>query len=323
LELLEYDLPLSDNEYEIQNLFAQFSEDLENSEVLFPDVFQFYSIKEYHDPIVRFSTLILEKGNVNPKKLASYKKMILTNARLEYKRMASWKAKDITKEDDGYGSDAAPVYDLVNYINLIAPYKKDKAVAELLQKITRLDIDELRLEIARLELVNNKSLDTNTRRKLLENPNTAFLTYQLLNNANELNGETWADDKIADAAIIHFEKIDMKTDSVQLYKKRVVPLGDKSISYFFYKIAPKKPENNYNNFGASENRIAAIAFVNKDSAIDPKAFKLLSGVSILDEDDLEEQYDAIIDESINGNRIRASFGRQNNNYMTNLMEGNY
>src|SRR5690606_17080623 len=34
LELLEYDLPLSDNEYEIRNLFGEFSEDVQNSEVL-------------------------------------------------------------------------------------------------------------------------------------------------------------------------------------------------------------------------------------------------------------------------------------------------
>src|SRR5690606_13629536 len=44
LELMEYDLPVSDNGYEIKSLFRYFESDMENSNVLFPDIFQFYSI---------------------------------------------------------------------------------------------------------------------------------------------------------------------------------------------------------------------------------------------------------------------------------------
>ena len=69
LELLEYDLPISDNEYEIIGLFQYFESDLENSQVLFPNIFQYYSIKEFHEPIVALTHELLMKNYGNAKKL--------------------------------------------------------------------------------------------------------------------------------------------------------------------------------------------------------------------------------------------------------------
>ena len=84
MELLEYDLPLSESKYEISSLFSHFYRDPKNSAELFPDIYQFYSIKEYHDPIVKLSSILFDKDLINPKKLSQYKKMVLTNAILEY-----------------------------------------------------------------------------------------------------------------------------------------------------------------------------------------------------------------------------------------------
>jgi uncharacterized protein YbaP (TraB family) len=322
LELLEFDLPLSDNEYEIEGLFAYFEEDIENSQVLFPDIFQFYSIKEYHNPIIKFANKLFEEGLVNPNKLNSYKKMLLTNAKLEYKRVASWKAKDNARaEEEDYSFEVAPTQDLLNYINLTFPFRKDKEVAAYFSKIRQLDIDELHMELARLELVNNHSVREELQQKLLDNPKTRFITYQMLSNAKKLPANHLDDQTIAEAGIIHFEQADTKKDSVSLLEKRVVPYGAKSITYYFYKISPRKFENNYNVYGNGEKRLVAIAFVNENGKIIPTAYKSLAGKLIVDEDDLEMQYDAIIDQSLNSKRIRASFGKQDNSYLMNMMNG--
>ena len=58
-ELLEYDLPISDN-YVISGLFNLFTADIENSQVLYPNVLEYYSINEFHEPVVDFVTVVIE-----------------------------------------------------------------------------------------------------------------------------------------------------------------------------------------------------------------------------------------------------------------------
>jgi hypothetical protein len=100
IDLLEYDLPISDSEYDIINLFAIFEKDLNNSKELFPKIFQFYSIKEYNVPILNFCNKLFDENSVSSKKLKSYKKIIATNAKLEYKRTLSWKQKNPIEDDE-------------------------------------------------------------------------------------------------------------------------------------------------------------------------------------------------------------------------------
>ena len=69
MTLLEYDLPLSNNEYDIRNLFYLFLNDKENSKVLFPKIFQFYSIPEYNDPIINFCNELIEYKYASASKL--------------------------------------------------------------------------------------------------------------------------------------------------------------------------------------------------------------------------------------------------------------
>jgi hypothetical protein len=92
-ELLEYDLPISDLQYEIGSLFYTFEKDPENSKELFPEIFQYYSIKEYNKPIISFCNSLLEQKLISVKKLKAFKKILLTNTKLEYKRVASWNQK--------------------------------------------------------------------------------------------------------------------------------------------------------------------------------------------------------------------------------------
>ena len=44
--------------------------------------------------------MLLNSEKVTDKKLKSYKKMLLTNAKLEYKRLVSWKFEDEASDDD-------------------------------------------------------------------------------------------------------------------------------------------------------------------------------------------------------------------------------
>jgi hypothetical protein len=144
-ELLEYDLPISDLQYEIGSLFYTFEKDPENSKELFPEIFQYYSIKEYNKPIISFCNSLLEQKLISVKKLKAFKKILLTNTKLEYKRVASWNQKNkatqeaTAKEDEVtfYSESSKSLTDLINYTNLIYNYADDYAVKEILKKIKK------------------------------------------------------------------------------------------------------------------------------------------------------------------------------------------
>lgn len=313
MELLEYDLPLSESKYEISSLFSHFYRDPKNSAELFPDIFQFYSIPEYHDPIVNLSSILFDKGLINPKKLNQYKKMVLTNAKLEYKRVAGWKAKNDSKENARNADrDTRVAIDLKNYIQLIYPYKNEKDFNLLLNKIQALDIDVLNLEIAFLDLKKDNTLDKKTETALLNKSSTRFAAYQMLYDKKQFNAiEAITDEDLAKAGVIYLDEIDTKKDSLVFLEKREISFEGKTLTYFFFKQKPSKSTNDeYYDSYDSQEKLVSIAFVKgKNERLNPKAYYSGKVNEIVDEEKMEELYREIIDYSINGNRLRTSFGK--------------
>ena len=314
-KLLDYDLPLSDNEYEVTSLFSSFEYDIKNSEVLFPDIFQFYSVNEYHTPIIDFTNKLIESNLGNPKKLKSYKKMLLTNAKLEYKRVLSWKQKQDIKEDDGYGyydnGNYAPTGELTSYLNILYPFKKEKAVAELYAKVEKLDVDNLSIGLAKIQLDKNNEVDKKNIDRLLAKPNTKFVAFQMLHHTKDLETlHKFSEDTIALAAMTYFDDLKKDKDSVTFYDKKIIKQDKKEIHYFFYKIVDID-EDSYNK---NAEKIAGIGFVMEDGKINPQAFKKLRSKAIIEEKEIEPYIKSVIDESINVNHPRATYQKMDDAY---------
>jgi uncharacterized protein YbaP (TraB family) len=304
-ELLEYDLPLSDNPYEINSLFYSFQNDPENSKELFPEIFQYYSIKEYNKPIIDFCNLLLEKKLISVNKIKAFKKIILTNTKLEYKRVASWNQKNKANEDpeevlNFYVEPTESLPHLINYTNLIYNYANETAVKELIKKIQKLDIAEVNTELARLGIIHN-NLTNSEIQVFLNDPKTQFPTINLLLNQNRKELINFTDQQIAKSAVINFQNVS-QNDSIALLKKKVIEKNEKEISVYFYEITKKKAE-----MGMDKKLLFTVAFINEDKKINPLAFKTFNMVSISDDDDLEKKYNVIINEFLNENHPRASF----------------
>ena len=308
LKLLEYDLPLSDNEYEISSLFNSFEFDIENSEVLFPDIFQFYSVNEYHTPIIEYTNKLIESNSGNPKKLKSFKKMLLTNAKLEYKRLSSWKQKQDMKDNDSYGyygnnNKYAPTSDLISYLNILYPFKKEKDVAELFTKVDKLDVDNLTLYKARVQLEKNNEVDPKMVEKLLEKNETKYVAYQMLHHTKQTSElAKFSEDSIALHGMYYFDDLEKEKDSITFIKKKSVDFNKKEIQFYFYKIIDID-EDSYNK---NAEKIEGIAFVVENGRINPQAFKSLRSISFIEEKEIEEFIKASIDECINTNHPRVT-----------------
>ena len=310
-ELLEYDLPISDNQYEIASLFYSFESDPENSKELFPDIFQYYSIKEYNKPIINFCNLLLEKKLISVKKIKEFKKIILTNTKLEYKRVASWNQKNKGNDEvegtektiNSYAEPTESLADLINYTNLIYNYNDDNAVIEVIKKIKKLDIPELNIELARLGIIHNK-LNTSEIEAFLNDPKTQFATINLLLNQNKKELLHFTDDEISKAAVVNFQNTS-KNDSISLQQKKIIEKNGREISFYFYKLKTKSTE-----IGSAKNQLFTVAFINENKRINPLAFKVFNIISIDEEEGLEDKYDLIINEFLNDNHPRASFEKE-------------
>lgn len=320
LELLEYDLPISDNEYEIIGLFNHFEEDLENSQVLFPNIFQYYSIKEFHEPIVSFTHQLLINNHGNAKKLKSYKKMILTNAKLEYKRLASWKNKQNFKnedEDEYYEEDEAPIEDFISYYTILYPFKAEKDITQLFEKATNLNIEELDLAFAEVQLEKTNQVDTQTMDKIVGNEKNQFIGFLMMHHMKQNSYLTKHDAKtIATAAEIYTEDIDTEKDSLSFYDSKEILFNGKKIMYFFF----QKTNIEENSYNSNQQKISGIAFITENGKINIKEYCKLNAKTYLEEKEIDALIKSMIDESLNDNHRRASYGKlkMSNNYFDEL-----
>lgn len=323
LELMVYDLPLSTNKFEIINLMGLFQKDLANSQVLFPDIFQFYSIREYQEPVISFCAALLNKKMIQPNKLKSYKKMILTNAKLEYKRVAGWKSK---KNNDAeiYGNSESVSGDLKKYIQLIYPFKKEKDFETLISKIIALDIEPLQLEILHIELKNKATIDKQLVNNLLSNKQTLFATYQMLYDAKEFQFlENITDESLIEAAIIHLDKVNSKKEKLVFLEKKNLEHEGKDIGYWFYKMIPSKEDDN-NYYNMQSEKLLCIAFVlDKNNNCNPKAYFSPIQKQLIDDELIPSLMTEMMDESIHKKRVRASFGKIESDYDRMNMMGFY
>ena len=317
-ELLEYDLPVSDNDYEVTGLFRDFGLDTEHSAILFPDVLQYYSVPEYHEPIVDFTAQLLEKEAIKPKKLKSYKKMLLTNTRLEIKRAKSRKANADTGEDEYSDSRMNGNDNLKNYMELLYPFKSDKEVDKVFAAIKMLGQDDTNLGLARLDIKNGNANDDGII-SLLNNPKTLFDVHKLLTDMKETELlKNVTDEQLATSALLSTNNIDAKKETVTFLEKRTAAIEGSTVSFYFYKI--KKTGGDTYDYGVNRERLAAIAFVNKGDRINPAAYKNMGGRRITASDNLENYKKEMIDATVNMGRYRATFGKGNDEYEDSLMD---
>src|SRR5690606_33099038 len=311
IELMDYDLPLTDNEYEIKLLFSHFGADLKNSEILFPDIFRYYSIKEYHESIVNFTALLLEKGSIKPKKLKSYIDMIATNAKLELKRVKSRKTKQEIRNGDRYHyGDRLQANDLLGYIDILYPFRDSKEVKPFFENVKKLDIHQVNLELIRLDILK-RDIDKKIITETLSNPQTLFAVYNMLYDKEDTLIKDIPDDDVAHSAATILYQLQPANDSLTFIEKKTERLNSNTVSFYFYKV--KTTDTNNYEFGVT--RMIAVAFVNNDAGrINPKAYKKLNAERIVSDEEIPQTIKYMADATLNETHHRVSFGKAEEDY---------
>lgn len=296
LELMKADLPLGES-FQVMQLFSAFEKDPGNSKILIPAIFDFYSTAEYQLPIVNFCSALLESGQVTAKNIGKFKKTILADATLQYKRNASRPVSETA--DETYTYDALP-----DYVNLLAALGKDKQTDQLFEKIKTLPDENLKAEMLRLGMVTNQLTEAEIQ-QAIDAPSTRFLMLQLLLNQNNHSVlYRLSDDEIAQSAAINFLGLTDK-DHISALQKKTVDYKGKSATYFFYRVQTQDSETEKQNA-----TLYTIAFLNDKNRINPQAFRQIETVADTADEEREAKYKDIINRSLNEEHWRASFGKQ-------------
>ena len=302
-ELLDYDLPLSNYAYQIASLFSYFEKDLENSKELYPKIFQFYTIKEYTDPVIDFCNLLFDKEKAQIKKLNSYKKMLVTNAKMEYKRLLSAKQNNLEEENPENSYENFETSELINYLSLLSNFKQDKDISDLFIKSKKLDIASVNDEILRIKVVNNQ-LTKEEENEVLANKATRFLTVQLLLNKNpKLEFKNIPNEELALSALMNVKNLSEK-DSLEFVTVKEFKKSERAISGYFFKATTVNSDTKL-----TENNLYGVYFVTENGKLNLQAYNVVQS-EIDEETDLENQIELLVNSVIQDSNTRASFGKE-------------
>lgn len=308
-ELLNFDLPISNNSFAINRLFSVFSKDYKNSYVLMPNILNFYSIKDYHDAIFNFVSELNKQDMIAKKHLKNIKSMFLVNAKIEYKRVLAWQ---ISQELNQYDYQNLKTYDatldLIKYIHLLSHYKQDTDVKYFLNKCLDLNIKEVLIAFAEIEKHKQGKISKDLENRLLGQPQTLFTTYMMLSKSERLN-QSIPPNELIESVITIIDDINHEKENMTFLFEKQKKYGSKSIRFYFYKFNNKEVNESMNAYD-NEPKLLSIGFVldNQNNVIYDSFYSgLQKGIN--DEDKLDELANEVIDESLNQNKPRVTFGK--------------
>lgn len=267
-ELLEYDIPLSRDSYSINSIFWGFADKKSRVE-LFPDIISLFSVPEYQQPVLDFLSEVVKSGDVSGRKLRKFRKMLLANARLEFKRMFGTHydpENELAPEETAHKD----VDRIKAYMNLLQPFRKETDINRFFQGIASLDIPELNLELLRLGLENDPaSGQKDLAERCLSQPSIAFQAWKLLEKSDKLpECCQWNESEIAKAVLNSV--IDDETKPVFL-SESAEKINGKDVKLFFFETTPAASDMGF----TPPKVVSAVAFLTKENGLDTDVYHIL------------------------------------------------
>jgi uncharacterized protein YbaP (TraB family) len=270
MELLEHDLPVTDNKSLVRDLFSTFGQDTNNSKELFPDIFQFYGNEQYSLPIIELFNILSDAKLVSAKKIKQYHKAIIAQAKSEYKKSLNNSKTNLENEEevvmentDGEAvkeeveaavteveeAAAALVEEAVavdmdedeendsnsklfEYLKTLKQFPSNSSITELIQNAKDLKDPVLNYKLLCLDILNN-SADKNEIKNTLKNSHLTFPLVQFLAENKKLEHNNLKEDEIAKSVFYKSFNFNKK-DNLTLIEKKIIQKENKNITVFFF-----------------------------------------------------------------------------------------
>lgn len=253
LKLLDSDIPLTSNSYDVSGLINRLGDSLELSRKLFPELLAYATIDEYKKPIYKLLSEVLEEDLIKSSDYASFKKQILTEAKIELKRQLSKKIKNGTSGNNRYNRYSRNSYaenNLLNiYVKLLFPFREDKNVQRFLSNLKLTDNYYVKSTYLVLKLKNKERYDKKMLKALCEEMNSRGVLYEKLHKIDRTDifpKEYHTKKEVYKAILFKHSSTKKLKDSLIFIDKKEFKKGTKTYEVFFFKTKPHVNSNSYN-----------------------------------------------------------------------------
>jgi uncharacterized protein YbaP (TraB family) len=250
LDLLESDIPLTSNSYDVSGMINRLGDSLALAKNLYPDLLVYAGINEYKAPIYRMLSEVLEKDLIKPEQYEAFKKQILTEAKIELKRQLSKKVNNSTNNRRyGYNSNSYQGDNLLNvYTKLLFPFRKDKNVKNFLSKLKLTDNYYVKTTYLVSKIKNKEKYDKSILKDLTSELNSRGVLYKKLHKIDRVDlfpKEFNSKKEIYKALLFSNNRTKKLKDSLVFLEVRDFKFSEKEYEAFFFKTKPHKNANAY------------------------------------------------------------------------------
>ena len=182
LEIMGKDLPLISNTFEIRKIFKPYFDSLPKARKLYPQLLDFSTIEEYKPHIFSLLAKLKANGLVKPKSYKKYRKQILSDAKIELKRLSG-----LLSNTNIERSHSPKKSVLEDYAILLYPFNSDKTVKQFFNRLELVDDHRLQTVYAILLAEDGLPIPKGTLDKLAANNDSRALLFNRLKSIGKLN----------------------------------------------------------------------------------------------------------------------------------------
>ena len=182
LELMTKDLPLVSNTFEIRKIFKPYFDSLPKARKLYPQLLDFSTIEEYKPPIFSLLAKLKANGLVKPKSYKKYRKQILSDAKIQLKRLSGLSSNPNIERNHSPKKSV-----LEDYAILLYPFIQEKEVNQFFDRLQFVDDHRIQTVYTVLLAEDEKPLPKGMLDKLAANNDSRALLFNRLKSIGKLN----------------------------------------------------------------------------------------------------------------------------------------
>jgi uncharacterized protein YbaP (TraB family) len=339
LHALTSDSPLSNSEYEVQDVFNSFYDSLKIAGSLFPQLLDITKYPEYKASIYSLLSTLLDSSMISPQVYAVAKKDLLRQANDELKRQITTEennkesnSESSWSEDDYTGNDAVSRamadamaaakaaemaarnentaipsnWLLRDYCNLLGPFYSEPTVKAFFDKAFKTKDPEFKVSLIKVLLVNKQIVPDSMIDNLAKDIKTRLAIYSSLKNIKQLDRmkpEYRTQNNLVKAMIFAEKKI--PEDSIQFLTTKYIESKTKKGYVYFYKSTNKDGSRVNLNF---------VAYQPKDSTAFVIYPEVNTSKTVFTNDDINKMMDEVCYELTLTGRKRVKHSNWNYDY---------
>jgi hypothetical protein len=344
--ILANDLPISDDEDEMESMLYAFSDSLKLTKQILPELIALTSIYEYRNTAYRMLSIMKDSGIINEKDYANIHDRLVFETTIEYKRMMAALTKDDNADNvyetrsyynmmgykipeknnrESYDDGGFYSYDLLSDIlDLSLPlYNKSNPLKVVVNKILTITNNTKRLSLMPVLLKYDLYFHDSVYMSLAKNKDTRNELYSILHHAKKLNKfpEEYLNQKdfvLAELYAISSEY--NKIDTVEFLSTQTLILGKDTSLVYMYKFQVEEEPNWYLYVSSSLPKDTTQLNTDLSKVLFEREFRMISP-----SETIEEVYASIMFETLmaykrtsnggyynqyaNSRRYRSSFSR--------------